>query len=160
MTDPAVSPPSIYVDANPFIYFIEGDEEVASSLRPFFDALKRKPGLATTSELTLAEVLPKAKPAARRSYLSLIVWSRLFDLQPVTRTILIDTADYRRATMRNTPDGRSVMTRLPDAIHMVTAIQGRCRAILSADSGLKTPKGMTIFRPNQAGIEALLRDIA
>jgi predicted nucleic acid-binding protein len=159
MTDPA-SPPSVYVDANPFIYFIEGEEAVAGSLRPFFDALRRKPRLAATSELTLAEVLPKAKPTARRSYLSLIVWSGLFDLQTVTRTILIDTADYRRATTRILADGRRVMPSLPDAIHVVTAIQSQCRAILSADSGLKAPEGMTTYRPNEAGIEALLREIA
>ncbi len=159
MTDPP-SPPSVYVGANPFIYFIEGEETVANSLRPFFDALSRKPGLAATSELTLAEVLPKAQPAVRPSYLSLIVWSLLFDLQRVTRTILIDTADYRQAMMRTLADGRSVMPRLPDAIHVVTAIQTRCRAILSADSGLKAPEGMTIYQPNAAGIEALLREIA
>jgi predicted nucleic acid-binding protein len=159
MTDPA-SPPRVYVDANPFTYFIEGEETVASSLRRFFDALARKPGFAATSELTLAEVLPKAKPAARRSYFSLIVWSRLFDLQPVTRAVLIDTADYRRATTRTLADGRHVMPSLPDAIHVVTAIQSRCRAILSADNGLKAPEGMTTYRPNEAGIEALLREIA
>lgn len=159
MTDPA-SPPRVYVDANPFIYFIEGDETVAGSLKSFFDTLKRKPGLAVTSELTLAEVLPKAKPTARRSYLSLIVWSRVLDLRPVTRTILIDTADYRRATTRTLPDGRRVMPTLPDAIHVVTAIQSRCRAILSGDSGLKIPAEMKTYRPNEAGIEALLRDIA
>jgi len=152
--------PSVYVDANPFIYFIEGEEAVASSLRPFFDALGRKPGLAVTSELTLAEVLPKAKPAARRSYLSLIVWSRLFDLQPVTRTILIDTADYRRTTTRTLADGRRVMPSLPDAIHVVTAIQARCRTILSADRGWHVPEGITTFRPDKAGIDALLREIA
>jgi predicted nucleic acid-binding protein len=159
MTDLA-SPPSIYVDANPFIYFIEGEEAVARSLRPFFDALRRKPGLAATSELTLAEVLPKAKPTTQRSYLSLIVWSSLFDLQPVTRTILIDTADYRRAMARTLADGRRVMPSLPDAVHVVTAIQCRYRAILSADSGLKAPEGITTYRPNEAGVEALLREIA
>lgn len=159
MTDPA-SLPIVYVDANPFIYFIEGEEAVAGGLRSFFDVLRRKPGLATTSELTLAEVLPKAKPTARRSYFSLIVWSRLFDLKTVTRSILIDSADYRRTTTRTLTDGRRAMPSLPDAIHVVTAIQSRCRAILSADTGLKAPEGMRLYRPNEAGIEALLRDIA
>ncbi len=159
MSEPA-STRRIYVDANPFIYFIEGQEALADNLRPFFETLKREPGLAATSELTLAEVLPKARPTARQSYLSLIVWSRLFDLQPVTRTILLDTADYRRAATRTLADGRSVMPSLPDAIHVVTAIQNRCHAILSADSGLKAPEGITIYRPNKAGIEALLRTIA
>ena len=156
MTDPT-NAPRVYIDANPFIYFIEGEDVIASRLRPFFDALKRNPGLAATSELTLAEVLPKAKPAARLSYLSLIVRSRLFDLRPVTRTILIDTADYRRATTRTLT---RAMPALPDAIHVVTAVQSRCSAILSGDNGLKAPKGITTYRPDERGVEALLRDIA
>jgi predicted nucleic acid-binding protein len=159
MTDPT-NAPRVYIDANPFIYFIEGEDVIASRLRPFFDALKRNPGLAATSELTLAEVLPKAKPAARLSYLSLIVRSRLFDPRPVTRTILIDTADYRRATTRTLTDGRRAMPALPDAIHVVTAVQSRCSAILSGDNGLKAPKGITTYRPDERGVEALLRDIA
>ena len=157
MSDPE-RPPVVYVDANPFIYFIEGEEAIASALRPFFDALRRKPGLAATSELTLAEVLPKAQPTARRGYLSLIVRSRLFDLLPVTRTVLIDTADYRRALTRALPDGRQVMPNLPDAIHIVTAVQSRCRAILTADAALKAPEGMMTYRPDEVGIEALLRE--
>ncbi len=159
MIEPAIAP-RVYVDANPFIYFIEGDETVASLLKPFFDMLREKPRIAATSELTLAEVLPKARTDARRSYLSLIVWSNLFHLQPVTREILIDTADYRRATTRVLADGRHVMPKLPDAIHIVTAGRCACRAILSADGGLKVPDGMAVYAPNEAGISSLLRDIA
>jgi predicted nucleic acid-binding protein len=77
MTD-GTPPPIVYVDANPFIYFIDGEEAVANRLRPFFELLRQKPGAAMTSELTLAEVLAKARPDARRSYLNLIVWSKLF----------------------------------------------------------------------------------
>jgi hypothetical protein len=31
-----VTAPIIYVDANPFIYFIDGKEELAKRVRPFF----------------------------------------------------------------------------------------------------------------------------
>src|ERR1700730_7597616 len=116
MTD-ETTPASVYVDANPFIYFIDGEEAVASRLRPFFELLKGKPGLAMTSELTLAEVLAKARPDARRNYFNLIVWSNLFKLQPVTRDILIDTADYRRVSQTPRPDGTKATVKLPDAIH-------------------------------------------
>jgi predicted nucleic acid-binding protein len=158
MTDEAPAP-SIYVDANPFIYFVEGNDDAASCLKPFFDQLRHKPGLAVTSELTLAEVLPKARPDARRSYLNLIVWSNLFHLQPVTREMLLDTAEYRRTFMRTRAGGRTTMPKLPDAIHVVTAARSRCRAFLSADSGLKLPPGMSIYEPNDAGVSKLLRGI-
>lgn len=152
--------PTVYVDANPFIYLIEGEDAVAVRLKSIFELLRQRPGLAMTSELTLAEVLPKARPDARQNYFNLIVWSGVFDLQPVTRDILVDTADYRRATSRNLPDGRSVMLKIPDAIHVVTAIRNHCRMFLSADGGLKVPDDMILLEPNDAGLAALTREIA
>jgi len=58
MTEVAPTP-IVYVDANPFSYFIDGEEGVANRLKPFFELLKERPGLAMTSELTLAEVLAR-----------------------------------------------------------------------------------------------------
>jgi predicted nucleic acid-binding protein len=157
MTDEVLAP-IVYVDANPFIYFIDGSEDVARQVRPFFALLANRPGIATTSELTLAEVLAKARPDARRSYFNLIVWSNLFQLQPITRDILIDTADYRRVSRKGRPDGRKI--NLPDAIHVVTAARSRCRMFLSADEGLIVPNGMTIVKPNEAGLAKLKRELA
>jgi len=159
MTD-GTPPPIVYVDANPFIYFIEGEEAAANRLRPFFELLRQRPGVATTSELTLAEVLAKARPDARRNYLNLIVWSKLFELQPITRDILIDTADYRRASQKARPDGAKVMVKLPDAIHVVTAARSRCRMFLSADTGLKLPADMIVLGPNESGFSTLTQALA
>ncbi|MGC1777419.1 MAG: PIN domain-containing protein [Xanthobacteraceae bacterium] len=159
MTDEPIAP-IIYVDANPFIYFIDGDEDVAGHVRPFFALLAEGPGIAMTSELTLAEVLAKARPDVRRSYFNLIVWSKVFQLQPITRNILIDTDDYRRVTQKTRPDGTKAKAKLPDAIHVVTAAQSRCRMFLSADDGLTVPGGMEILRPNEAGFAKLTRELA
>lgn len=160
MISEASRSPSLYLDSNSFIYFIEGEHVVANRLRPLFERLRSQPGIAATSELTLAEVLPKARPDARRSYLNLIVWSSFLHLEPITREILIDTADYRRTTAHTLRDGRTVMPKLPDAIHVVTATRIRCRAILSADGSLKVPTGMAIFQPNEAGISQLMQQLA
>jgi predicted nucleic acid-binding protein len=152
---------SIYVDANPFIYAVEGDDVLASPLNRFFELLRKQPRLAVTSELTLAEVLPKAQPPERRRmYFDLIVWSAIFDLRPVTRQVLVETATYRRAAASAMPDGRSVMPKLPDAIHVVTAIRSGCRYFLSTDGGIKLPQGMRLFEANQAGITALATELA
>jgi predicted nucleic acid-binding protein len=153
-------PPTVYVDANPSIYFIDGEEAVANRLRPFFELLRQKPGTAMTSELTLAEVLAKARPDARRSYLNLIVWSKLFELQPITRDILIDTAEYRQVSQTTRPDGTKVTVKLPDAIHVVTAVRSRCRMFLSADTGLKLPVEMMVLEPNDAGFSTLMQALA
>ena len=154
MTDTAATP-IVYVDANPFIYFIDGAENVASRVRPFFELLASKPGTAATSELTLAEVLAKARPDTRRGFLNLIIWSKLIQLQPITRDILIDTADYRRVIR---PDIKKVA--LPDAIHIVTAIQTRCRIFLSADEGLRVPADMMLLRPNETDLVRLTQELA
>lgn len=156
MTNEA-SAPIVYVDANPFIYFIDGEEAVANRVRPIFALLTARPGVAATSELTLAEVLAKARPDVRRSYLNLIVWSKIFQLQPVTRDILIDTADYRRVSQKTRPDGTKAIVKLPDAIYVVTAAQCRCRMFLSADEGLTTPAWMATLKPNEVGLAELPR---
>ena len=156
MTNGATAP-IIYIDANPFIYFIEGEEVVAKHVRPIFALLAERPGVAATSELTLAEVLAKARTGTRRSYFNLIVWSKTFQLQPVTRDILIDTADYRRISRRSRPDGTQATVKLPDAIRVVTAARCRRRMFLSADEGLMTPVGMTVVKPNEGGLAELTR---
>jgi predicted nucleic acid-binding protein len=159
MTDEATTP-VIYIDANAFIYFVDGEEDVASTVRPFFTLLAKRPGIATTSELTLAEVLAKAQPVARRSYFNLIVWNKFIQLQPVTREVLIDTADYRRVTRRTRTDGTKTMLGLPDAIHVVTAARAGCRMFLSADEGLAVPDGMTKLKPNETGFAKLRQELA
>jgi predicted nucleic acid-binding protein len=158
MTD-GTTAPIVYVDANPFIYFVDGDEQAANKVRPFFALFAQKPGVATTSELTMAEVLAKASPQSRRNYLNLIVWSKAFRLQPVTRDVLIETADYRQASRKINKSGKEVIVKLPDAIHVVTAIRSRCRMFLSADESLNLPTGMMIVKPNEFGLSELRRSL-
>jgi predicted nucleic acid-binding protein len=135
----------LYFDANVFIYAVEGSDDIVVQLRSLFELLRSRRGLAVTSELTLAEVLPKADPVRRRNYLELILYSGLFDLYPVTRDILIETADYRRIAGRSKSDVSKPfgsMSKLPDAIHVVTAVRSGCGRMLSFDRALKLPEGM------------------
>jgi predicted nucleic acid-binding protein len=141
----------LYLDANVFIYAIEGNAEVSNPLRELFGLLRARPGTGVTSELTLAEVLPRANDVQRRNYLDLIVWSRIFDLYPISRDILIETAEYRKVAR---------MPKLPDAIHVVTAIRAGCRTILSADSRLKLPEGYAAFLPNRETLSRLIRELS
>ena len=128
----------VYLDANVFIYAVEGQPDVADPVRSLFELFRRGRAIGVTSELTLAEVLAGAIDVRRRSYLSLIAWSRIFELQPVSRDVLIETAEYRK---------HAGMPKLPDAVHVVTAIRSGCRKILSADSRLRLPDGFaSIFR--------------
>jgi predicted nucleic acid-binding protein len=143
--------PRLYLDANVFIYAIEGSADIADPLRQLFDLLRANRGIGVTSELTLAEVLPRASTVQRRSYLNMIVWSRIFDLHPVSRDILIETAEYRKT---------AGMPKLPDAIHAVTAIRAGCRTVLSADLRLKLPNGYSVLPPVAANLFRLIKELS
>jgi predicted nucleic acid-binding protein len=143
--------PRLYLDANVFIYAIEGSANIANPLRQLFDLFRAGRGIGVTSELTLAEVLPKASDAQRRNYLNMIVWSGIFDLRPKSRDILIETAEYRE---------HAGMPKLPDAIHVVTAIRAGCRTVLSADLRLKLPEGYSVLSPAAESLARVIRELS
>jgi predicted nucleic acid-binding protein len=159
MIEPTLAP-KVYFDANPLIYFVEGDREIAITIKGLLDRLRSMPGSAVTSELTLAEVLAKPRlPDHRRTYLELIVWSGFFDLQAITRDLLIETASYRRVSAGTRRDGSASMVKLPDAIHVVTAIRSQCTHMLSDDMGLRLPLGMKRVDPDPSGIALLTQEL-
>lgn len=164
MPESAVKP-LIYLDSMVFIYAVEGGDATARPARQFFDWVRRYPGAALTSELSLAEVLVTPKrmrddriadagliPAhTRRSlYLSMMVASRFLLLSPVTRDLLLETADLRDA----------IPHKLPDAIHLVTAMRYDCKFFVSADTRIRVPGTITKIEPTQAGIAELLEALA
>jgi predicted nucleic acid-binding protein len=144
----------VYLDTNVFIRAFEGSPDEAKAFQEFFIALRQNRSYSVTSELTLAELLAPAdrKEAVplhikRRFYLNLIVWSGFIDLQPVTRSILCETADLRQVAKH----------KLPDAIHIVTAIRAGCTLFMSSDGDAKRlPKSMTRLQPDKQGIQRVL----
>lgn len=148
--------PVVYLDANPFIYFVEGAEDIAAPVRSLFALLETRPDLGVTSELTLAEVLPKAQTADKTTYFDLILWKRLLQLIPVSRSVLVAPAEYRRE--RSMQGGR--MPKLPDAIHVVTAARSGCRYFVSNDARLPVPNGIRKIVPDAASVSTLLKDLA
>jgi predicted nucleic acid-binding protein len=150
----------IYFDANAFIYAIEGVDVISGLLHSLFAALKHQTRLAGTSEFTLAEVLPKANAVQRRSYFTLILHSGLFDLLPVTRDILIETADYRRNRARPSFEVHGSMPKLPDAVHVVTAIKAGCNTFVSFDRGLKLPVGLDRVGLEEGRLLQLVQDMS
>jgi predicted nucleic acid-binding protein len=141
----------IYLDANVFIYALEGKDDISGLVQALFNLFRLKRAAGVTSELTLAVVLPKATQSQRRTYLDLVVHSRVFDLRPVTREILIETAEYRKAAGK---------PKLPDAIHIVTAIRSECRIILSSDLRLKLPAEYALLTPDREGLSRLIQELS
>jgi predicted nucleic acid-binding protein len=149
---------TIYLETNFFIKAVEGVPEVADPPKKLIEILRTKPKLAITSEITFAETLaPPRRPDAlpvhvkRRAYLDLLLWSGFITLIPVSRDILIETADLRAV----------VRMKLPDAIHLVSAVRGRCRYVVSSDGDFdRLPEGMARVMPDAEGIDNLLKAIA
>lgn len=150
----------IYLDSNAFIYAIEGAGESSSQLHSLFAVLRHRAEPAYTSEFTLAEVLPKANVVQRRNYLTLILHSGLFSLLPVTRDLLIETADYRRNLVRPSREARGSMPKLPDAIHIVTAVQAGCDTFVSSDRDLKLPLGIVRIGHEDGTLLKLVQDLS
>lgn len=150
-----MSAPLVYIDANAFIKGFEFSAEQAKPVQELLAALRDRPRFAVTSELTLAELLAPATregafplPVKRTLYLNLLVRSQLVDLRPVTRDVLMDTAELRQAAPH----------RLLDAIHIVTAVQSECAWFLTGDKRIRTPAGMSLVYPDQTGIDPILGD--
>src|ERR1700683_2884727 len=93
-----------------------------------------------TSEITLAEVLAPSKrrgawplQAKRCASIDLLVCSGTVNLVPIAREILIHTADLRKIAP----------LKLPDAIHLETAIRSKCGFLVTGDTDFKKlPSGM------------------
>ena len=148
---------SVYIETNVFIYAVEGTKETSEGPKRLIEFLRKRPGMAVTSEITFAEVLaPPSRADAlplhikRRLYLDLLLWSGFVNLVPVSRGVLIETADLRTVTK----------LRLPDAIHLVSAIQCRCRYLVSHDDDFKVlPEGMKHVRADAQEIDNMLKVI-
>lgn len=148
----------VYVDSNVFIYSVEGVPATAGPAKELIRFLRAQRGLMFTSEIALAEVLAPSKRRGawplhvkRRVYLDLLIWSGAVTLLPVTREILIRTADLRRMTR----------LKLPDAIHLVSAIRHDCKFLVTGDTDFKKlPSSLRQVRPDEGGIESLLRELA
>lgn len=93
---------------------------------------------AVTSELTLAEALVKPLEIDRQDiadlYIELIQSSDHLIVIPIDRSILVDAAH----------DRARLGIKLPDAIHVATAVVVGCQIFLSNDRRIKTPTGVTL----------------
>ncbi len=157
MTEPSSS--LIYLDTNVFIRAVEGLDEAANSVKMLIKELRhRRSGIAATSEITFAEVLaPPKRPDAlplhmkQRAYLDLLLWSGFIALVPVSRDILIETAALKAVARY----------KLPDAVHLVSAIRARCRFFVSADRDFdKMPEGTERVGCDDDSVARLLDELS
>ncbi|MGV3551119.1 type II toxin-antitoxin system VapC family toxin [Rhizobium sp.] len=122
---------SIYIDTNILIALFEGQHPRQLALREFMNlAIEAKNATFHTSALSFSELLVKPyrikDEKLARQYLQLarsVDWLTVHDLAP----LVVETAAVLRA---GTP------LRLPDALHVATAMLANCDHILTFDLGI------------------------
>ena len=155
----------LYLDANVFIQALEGANDIRAPIVAFFRIAADRKTRLVTSELTLSEVLAKPElngdQMLKGAYLDLIAWSGVVALAPVTRSILVETARYRAISQRLkiTPaqDRRNF---LPDAIHVVTAIEHACGCFVTGDQRINLPVDIIRVTPDGDGLQQLTEAIS
>jgi predicted nucleic acid-binding protein len=129
----------VYLDTNIFIYALEGFPDFVDELTELFESLQQGTLSAVTSELTLAEVL--VMPFVDRNlerqteYQQVLQSSDALYVAAVTRNVVIEAARLR--ALNN--------LRLPDAIHVATAILTGCETFLTNDRRLRAVPGVEVI---------------
>lgn len=130
----------VYLDTNTFIYALEGYSEFREALIELFDLIEEGQVFATTSELTLAEVLVKpmkdGNVLLQRRYQQILSESNVLQVLPISRNVLIDAARIRSTHG----------FKLPDAIHIATAVYCQCTFFLTNDIELAGVPHLTTLR--------------
>jgi predicted nucleic acid-binding protein len=117
----------VYLDTNVLIHLIEGLTSHAAQIDLLSRAIDAGGVTCVTSELSLAEVLvlplAKGQTALIQQYNELIGTNSKLEVLPITRPILVSAAavrtDYR--------------VKLPDAIHVASALAFGCTYFLTQD---------------------------
>lgn len=143
---------AVYLDSNIFITAFETSGSASEWAWAILDAVTEGGLRAQTSELTLAELLPKplrlGSELLIEIYTGLIQTGGLLSVTAVTRPILIRSAGIRAADRA---------TRLPDAIHIATALETDCIAIVSDDQRIRTPASLPLIRLAPESLELIRR---
>lgn len=125
-------PQSVYFDANAFVEMFEKDSSIAALIRTLIVDVEPIVLQRHTSELTLAELL--VKPMSDRNdplvqlYTGFVQTSDLLNVAPISRKVLCTAA------MTRADDGA---IRLPDAIHIATALEQECGWFVTGDKRLR-----------------------
>jgi predicted nucleic acid-binding protein len=130
--------PSVYLDANIFIYAVEELPLVAKRIAALFQRIDRGELIAITSELSLSEALVKPMrdnlTKVVYQYLDLIRTKSTLSVIPVDREILIKAAELRsQSTLK-----------LPNAIHCATAVRHSCKSFVTNDRRLKATGALQV----------------
>jgi predicted nucleic acid-binding protein len=143
--------PRVYLDSNVFIAAFEHVGAHSDHAWWILHAIEKGEMIGATSEMTLAEIL--VKPIEARSddlaasYDRMIVSAQNFEVLPVKRKVLISAAGIR---------ARRSAVKLPDAIHLASAMALGCTAIVTDDRRFNAPEGIKLFEVNPFTVDDIM----
>lgn len=147
----------IYLDTNIFIAAFERRDAVSDRLAGVFSTgLGRAERLFVTSELTISELLVVPLRDGNRAltsyYSDVLSENEWLHVHPVAKPILVWAAGLRA-------DRKGL--RLPDAIHLATALASGCTHFLTEDNGLalagvSAAPALGMLRPDEPTLTSLL----
>lgn len=133
----------IYLDTNIWIHMFEDVGDFSQALVALFNAIDTGTFAAVTSELTLLEVLVKPiqnnNTDQQEIYTEALTSTDTLSVIPIERSILIQAAQIRGTTK----------VKLPDAIHVATAISSQCTTFLTNDKQLQTVTALPVVLLSQ-----------
>ena len=129
----------VYLDANIFIYLLEEVSPWVSPLQGGFSGLEAGEWVAVTSGLSLAECLVRPFALGRddlaKVYRLALSPRSYLDIASIDIDVLVSAARLRA----------QLGFKLPDAIHVATALMQGCTAMLTNDAGFRRAPGIKIL---------------
>ncbi len=151
----------IYLDTNIFIAAFERRDAVSDRLAEMFSSGRKRTGrLFATSELTLSELLVvpmrDGNSALAHYYSNVLSDNEWLHACPITKPILVSAAGLRA-------DRKGL--RLPDAIHLATALATDCSHFLTEDNslavaGISAAPALDMLRPDEPTLLSLLESLS
>ena len=122
----------VYFDTNIFIYMLEDLEPMKEYTERLLSRIEEQNSVIFTSELTIAECLVKPKECGNleleRIYLDQLTQNKNISLQSIDRKILIEASRIRAEEK----------LKLPDSIHMATALHCNCNHFITNDKKIRS----------------------
>lgn len=130
----------VYIDTNPFIYFVEGSSEFAEVVKPLFDLIDQAVFTACTSHFTLTELFIKPH---RNNLVELIedYYGLLLESEKITLFSLHQDTFLNAAKI-----GGETMMRTPDSIHVACAVENHCDYFITNDKRIRDYKGVKVVQ--------------
>ena len=129
----------LYLDTAPLIYWVEAYPGYVSKMDRIVRFIETTSLQATTSVVTLAEVLVQplriGNTDLAQDYLDIFVVRRDYDLVDISNEIAISAAAIRAR----------YGLRTPDAMHAATAIKSECDAILTNDKHFRRVEDLNVL---------------